>query len=96
MTISPVQRRWGSRAKLSSCAGNVAGVTPCFCALASAELYDPAAGTFTITGGLSTEREEHTATLLGNGEVLIAGGSNNTGTLASAELYDPAAGTFTA
>jgi hypothetical protein len=44
---------------------------------------------------MTTYRADHTATLLGNGEVLVAGGFAN-GWLASAELYDPAAWTFTA
>ncbi len=52
-------------------------------------------GTFIPTGSISTGRAAHTATLLNNGKVLIAGGysssSNNSGRIDSAELYDPTA-----
>ncbi len=43
-------------------------------------------------GSLHTARADHTATLLPNGKVLVAGGSNNGAYLTSAELFDPALG----
>lgn len=52
----------------------------------TAEVYDPATGSFSFTGGMEVGRSGHTATLLPNGSVLVAGGGIFTG-LASAELY---------
>jgi uncharacterized protein (DUF2147 family) len=58
---------------------------------ASAEIYDPASGTFSATGPMSTPRFKlpEAVTLLPNGRVLVAGGG------VFAELYDETTGTFT-
>ncbi len=68
----------------------------------SAELYDPATGTFSRTGSLTTTRDGFSATLLQDGHVLIAGGYDphltvgQGSTYASTESYDPTNGTFSA
>ncbi len=57
--------------------------------LSSAELYDPATGTFSYaTGSMNAARYLDTATLLNNGRVLMAGGFP-VSSLNSAELYEP-------
>src|SRR5262249_7951618 len=74
----------------------------------NADLYDPAAGTFSATSNLTTPRSDQTATLLPNGNVLITGGDVLNPALGSfsicepfvrctnagAEVYDPSSGTF--
>jgi hypothetical protein len=75
-----------------------------FLLLSALSVVDVAAqspGTFVSTGKMITPRTNHTATLLRDGRVLIAGGFyvdslNKRTFLDSAELYDPATGTFTA
>jgi len=62
--------------------------------LPSAEIYDPGTGGWAQTGSMNTGRTNHSATLLGDGRVLVAGGDDGAAYsptyFASAEIYDPA------
>ena len=66
----------------------------------SAEIYDPASGTFSPAGTLVADRLGHSASLLPDGHVLLAGGYDRTNKehpfSSTAELYDPATGTSAA
>jgi hypothetical protein len=60
--------------------------------LASAELYDPTTGKFTLTGSMAAPRTHASATLLVDGRVLVTSGDT---TNRMGELYDPSSGRFT-
>jgi hypothetical protein len=53
-------------------------------------------GVFASTGSMTEARQNHTATLLPSGKILIAGGCDGFSFFASVEPYDPTAGTFAA
>jgi len=79
-------------------AGGLSQTLPAYEGTSSAELYNPATGTFSVTGNLVQGRENHTATLLNNGMVLLTGGwtvgDSSAGN--SAELYNPNTASFSA
>jgi hypothetical protein len=62
--------------------------------LSSAEIYNPATGTFSPTGAMATPRDGPVAAALPDGRILVAGGLNGPDFLSSAEIYNPATGTF--
>jgi Galactose oxidase, central domain len=63
--------------------------------LDSAEIYDPKNRRFTSTGKMARPRYYHSAVLVQDGRVLLAGGQGRDGeSLASAEVYDPSTGRF--
>jgi len=65
----------------------------------SAEIYNPASGTFTAAGNLIVKRHKHDAVLLADGRVLVVGGSDERdgdGAYRNAEVFNPANGTFAA
>jgi N-acetylneuraminic acid mutarotase len=68
--------------------------------LAAAEIYDPVARTWSPTGALHVARWGHSAVLLADGSVLVAGGTavrsgQSVTALRSAERWNPESGTWT-
>jgi uncharacterized repeat protein (TIGR01451 family) len=61
----------------------------------TAQLYDPAANTWTATTPLARARFDHSATLLADGRVLVAGGQDGTAPLGTTEIFDSATGLWT-
>jgi hypothetical protein len=60
-----------------------------------AQLYDPNSGIWTATTSMNFVHDHHTATLLTNGLVLVAGGGTSFGSSTNSELYDPVAQIWT-
>jgi len=63
--------------------------------LSACEIYDPVTGKWSCAASMNIARSDHTATLLTDGTVLIAGGYGNTLELSSCEIYNPANNTWT-
>jgi hypothetical protein len=64
---------------------------------ASAEIYNPATGKFTLTSPMAVPRYKHGIALLKDGRVLIIGGQSGSSfgpRLSSTEFFDPATSTF--
>jgi N-acetylneuraminic acid mutarotase len=91
-----------NKARTASCAAAVFALAVSFAANAQDETCDrnhyildypvpPSSAAWIATGNLNLARSGHTATLLADGRVLVAGGvGTGPAALASAEIYDPA------
>src|SRR5439155_118139 len=70
-------------------------LAPALAAVALNLLMTQSVGAWVTVGSMKPARTSHTATLLPNGKVLVAGGFAASGATNSAEVYDPASGTWT-
>jgi N-acetylneuraminic acid mutarotase len=60
-----------------------------------AKMYDPVTGQWTYSGIMTAIRIGHTSSVLKDGKVLVAGGTDDDSVLRSAELYDPSTDLWT-
>lgn len=74
----------------------VGGFNEAYQGRTSVELFDPSSSTWTFAASLAQARALHSATVLDDGRVLVAGGRDAPGSaeLVSTELFDPSAGTW--
>jgi large repetitive protein len=62
--------------------------------LNTSESYDMLTGVWSLAGNMNTPRARHTATVLLDGRVLVAGGINGIGPQSSADIFDPVSRTW--
>lgn len=94
--------RWGHTATLLSngkvlVTGGAVDIVSSFPTTTSCELYDPNTDTWTLTGSMTGTRHLHTASLMRDGNVLIAGGFIDISTstaINTAEIYNTTLGTW--
>ena len=65
-------------------------------ALASAEIWDPATGLWSLTGAMLAARDAFELVALPDGTALACGGNVSNAAVATCEIYSPASGTFMA
>ena len=56
----------------------------------TAEIYNPITNNWSSAGQFTMNRAGHSATVLGDGRVLVVGGAGPASTIAKSEMYDPA------